>query len=75
MCVVTLSCSAFFGSSRNDGVQIRCHDVIYRVMEDIREVLSDNLPTAMEVNILGRAKVQEVRVYTRCAPAAYCSAY
>lgn len=42
------------------GVQIYCHDVIYRFLDDMKIVMSKFLPPDMKETLVGQAKTLEV---------------
>lgn len=46
--------------ANREGVQIVEHNIIYRLIEEVTEELSDKLPPIIETNILGEATIQGV---------------
>jgi translation initiation factor IF-2 len=46
--------------AENDGVSIRNHSIIYRLLEDAKEFFTKYLPIQLEEKIHGRANVQAV---------------
>ncbi|HIE11461.1 MAG TPA: translation initiation factor IF-2, partial [Kiritimatiellae bacterium] len=58
--------------ARQEGVEIRLYDVIYELMDDIREALTDLLGVEVREQILGVAEVKQVFPLARRTTAAGC---
>lgn len=47
--------------AQRDGVQIHCHDVIYRFLDNVKAIMSEFLPMERKETLVGEAQTLEVR--------------